>query len=77
MNVVALINDTVGTLMSCSYNDQNTAVGLILGTGTNACYFEKIDKIGTLNDIDANNNFIPTDSSEVKSRIKHDFVFNS
>ncbi|CAF3861549.1 unnamed protein product [Rotaria magnacalcarata] len=44
---VALVNDTVGTLMACAYKDQNTAIGLILGTGTNACYMEKIDRVGT------------------------------
>jgi hexokinase len=43
-----LINDTVGTLMSTAYYDRKTAVGLILGTGTNACYFENVDRIGTL-----------------------------
>ena len=43
-----LINDTVGTLMSTAYYDRKTAIGLILGTGTNACYFENIDRIETL-----------------------------
>ncbi|CAF4532917.1 unnamed protein product, partial [Rotaria sp. Silwood2] len=44
---VALINDTVGTLMACAYKDPSTAIGLILGTGTNACYIERLDKVGT------------------------------
>ncbi|CAF1118772.1 unnamed protein product [Adineta steineri] len=44
---VALVNDTVGTLMACAYKDPNTAIGLILGTGTNACYMEKIGRVGT------------------------------
>ncbi|CAF2048365.1 unnamed protein product [Rotaria magnacalcarata] len=44
---VALINDTVGTLMACAYKDPATAIGLILGTGTNACYIEQLDKVGT------------------------------
>ncbi|CAF1317080.1 unnamed protein product [Rotaria sp. Silwood1] len=46
---VALVNDTVGTLMSCAYKDPSTAIGLILGTGTNACYIENLDKVGTWN----------------------------
>ncbi|CAF2746550.1 unnamed protein product [Rotaria sp. Silwood2] len=46
---VALVNDTVGTLMSCAYRDPSTAIGLILGTGTNACYIESLDKVGTWN----------------------------
>ncbi|CAF0901658.1 unnamed protein product [Adineta ricciae] len=44
---VALVNDTVGTLMACAYKDPNTEIGLILGTGTNACYMEKLDRVGT------------------------------
>lgn len=44
---VALVNDTVGTLMACAYKDQNTSIGLILGTGTNACYMETLDRVGT------------------------------
>ena len=50
-----LINDTVGTLMSTAYYDRKTAIGLILGTGTNACYFENIDRIETLENYNAGN----------------------
>lgn len=42
-----MVNDTVGTLMACAYKDQNTSIGLILGTGTNACYMETLDRVGT------------------------------
>lgn len=52
VKVIVLINDTVGTLMSCSYKDRRTAIGLILGTGTNACYIENVQKIETA-DFDA------------------------
>ena len=48
VKVCVLINDTVGTLMSMAYYDRKTSVGLILGTGTNAAYFESVDRIGTL-----------------------------
>uniref|UniRef100_A0A0V0J1R5 Phosphotransferase n=2 Tax=Schistocephalus solidus TaxID=70667 RepID=A0A0V0J1R5_SCHSO len=37
-----LVNDTVGALASCAFLDPNTAVGLIVGTGTNAAYVEKL-----------------------------------
>jgi len=40
INIVALANDTVGTLAACSYVDQKCDVGIIFGTGTNACYRE-------------------------------------
>lgn len=43
---LAVINDTVGALMSCAHEDRNCAIGLILGTGTNACYIEKIENVG-------------------------------
>jgi len=45
VNVAALVNDTVGTLMSHAYKDPQTLVGVILGTGTNAAYVEKISAI--------------------------------
>jgi hexokinase len=34
--------------MSCSYKDPRAAIGLILGTGTNACYIENVQKIETI-----------------------------
>lgn len=45
MKVVALANDTVSTLIAKAYEDQNCSMGVILGTGTNACYSEKVSKI--------------------------------
>lgn len=50
VKVIVLINDTVGTLMSCAYRDNKTAIGLILGTGTNACYIENLNRIETIED---------------------------
>nr|CDS34383.1 hexokinase type 2 [Hymenolepis microstoma] len=40
---VAVVNDTVGTLASCALEDCSSAIGLIVGTGTNAAYIEKIE----------------------------------
>ncbi|XP_076460267.1 hexokinase-like isoform X2 [Babylonia areolata] len=42
---LAVINDTVGALMSCAHSDRRCALGIILGTGTNACYIERLDKV--------------------------------
>ncbi|KAJ0061772.1 hypothetical protein NL108_008293 [Boleophthalmus pectinirostris] len=39
---VAMVNDTVGTMMSCGYKHQSCEIGLIIGTGTNACYMEEM-----------------------------------
>jgi hexokinase len=40
IRVSALANDTVGTLVARAYNDPSCDVGVIIGTGTNACYTE-------------------------------------
>eukprot|EP00898_Chlorokybus_atmophyticus_P006081 jgi/Chlat1/6474/Chrsp45S05963 len=45
MRVAALVNDTVGTLATAHYYHNDVAVGLILGTGTNAAYTEQIENI--------------------------------
>ncbi|XP_054698040.1 hexokinase-3 isoform X1 [Grus americana] len=48
LKVVAVVNDTVGTMMSCGYDDPNCEIGLIVGTGTNACYMEEMKNVGTV-----------------------------
>ena len=45
VKVVAVLNDTTGTLVQGATQDPNTAIGLILGTGSNACYLERADKV--------------------------------
>lgn len=46
--------------MSCAYKDDRTAIGLILGTGTNACYIENINRIETVE-----KNAVSADTKEV------------
>ncbi|KAH8311126.1 hypothetical protein KR044_004502 [Drosophila immigrans] len=41
VRIVAILNDTTGTLMSCAFGHRNCRIGLIVGTGSNACYVEK------------------------------------
>lgn len=41
IQVCAILNDTTGTLMSCAWKNHNCKIGLIVGTGSNACYVEK------------------------------------
>ncbi|XP_075279252.1 hexokinase HKDC1 isoform X2 [Opisthocomus hoazin] len=48
VDVLALVNDTVGTMMTCGYDDQRCEVGLIIGSGTNACYMEEMRHIDLL-----------------------------
>ncbi|KAI9730176.1 MAG: glucokinase [Claussenomyces sp. TS43310] len=48
VRVAALVNDTVGTLMSRSYTSPGktgTLLGAIFGTGTNGAYVEKLSKL--------------------------------
>jgi len=45
IQVAALANDTAGTLVAKSYADPSCDMGVILGTGTNACYPEKVVRI--------------------------------
>uniref|UniRef100_A0A4W3GGS6 Hexokinase-2 n=1 Tax=Callorhinchus milii TaxID=7868 RepID=A0A4W3GGS6_CALMI len=45
VRIVALINDTVGTMIACAYENPKCEVGVIIGTGTNACYMEEMRNI--------------------------------
>ncbi|XP_041370918.1 hexokinase-1-like isoform X2 [Gigantopelta aegis] len=46
VEIVAIVNDAVGTLMSAAHGDRACEIGLILGTGCNACYMETLDNVG-------------------------------
>uniref|UniRef100_A0A3P9PMA4 Hexokinase-3 n=1 Tax=Poecilia reticulata TaxID=8081 RepID=A0A3P9PMA4_POERE len=48
LDIVALVNDTVGTMMSCAYEDPKCEVGMIAGTGSNLCYMEELRNIEKL-----------------------------
>lgn len=48
ISIAALVNDAVGTLMAGSYADTRCDIAAIFGTGTNACYREKISNIDKL-----------------------------
>ncbi|KAJ1643995.1 hypothetical protein J3B02_001375 [Coemansia erecta] len=45
VKVAALVNDTVGTLLSAAYTDPSSQMGIIFGTGTNAAYYEDISSV--------------------------------
>ncbi|XP_050731247.1 hexokinase type 2-like isoform X2 [Eriocheir sinensis] len=45
IKICAVLNDTTGTLMSCAWKNHNCRIGLIVGTGTNACYMEKLERV--------------------------------
>ncbi|XP_031435293.1 hexokinase-1 isoform X2 [Clupea harengus] len=48
LDVVAVVNDTVGTMMTCAYEEPTCEIGLIAGTGSNACYMEEMKNIETV-----------------------------
>ncbi|KAL3631949.1 hexokinase A [Castilleja foliolosa] len=45
MRVAALVNDTIGTLAGGRYTNNDVVVAVILGTGTNAAYVERVEAI--------------------------------
>ena len=45
IDIVAVVNDTVGTMMTCGHDDHNCEIGLIVGTGSNACHMEEMRHI--------------------------------
>ncbi|KAI8342186.1 hypothetical protein EDC96DRAFT_522336 [Choanephora cucurbitarum] len=50
VKVMALLNDTVGTLVAHAYSNPDVRVGFIYGTGVNAAYPEKVRRIIKLQD---------------------------
>ncbi|KAI8121832.1 Hexokinase-1 [Lucilia cuprina] len=58
VGITAILNDTTGTLMSCAWKNPNCKIGLIVGTGSNACYLEQIKNIDTFEP--EPNNRVPT-----------------
>jgi len=47
IDVMAVLNDTTGTLMACAWKNPSCRIGLIIGTGLNACYVEELKFEGT------------------------------
>ncbi|GER39498.1 hexokinase [Striga asiatica] len=45
MRVAALVNDTIGTLAGGRYTNNDVDIAVILGTGTNAAYVERVQAI--------------------------------
>jgi len=45
IDVMAVVNDAAGTLMSCAHKNRECRVGVIVGTGTNACYMETLENV--------------------------------
>ncbi|XP_010384699.2 hexokinase-3 isoform X3 [Rhinopithecus roxellana] len=50
IDVVAVVNDTVGTMMGCELGARPCEVGLVVDTGTNACYMEEARHVAVLDE---------------------------
>jgi len=75
LRVSALINDTVGTQLAGCFQAEKSFCfcGVILGTGANCCYLEKIENITkyspTRNDLDAGRMIINMECGNYGSRL--------
>ncbi|XP_036330861.1 hexokinase type 2 [Rhagoletis pomonella] len=48
IEVMAILNDATGTLMSCAHRNPECRIGVIIGTGCNACYVERVENADLL-----------------------------
>jgi len=75
LRVSALINDTVGTQLAGCYQTENSFCfcGVILGTGANCCYLEKVENITkyspTRSDLEAGRMIINMECGNFGSRL--------
>jgi len=54
VKIVALVNDTTGAMIASAYNDPETLIGAIFGTGCNAAYMDDCDSINKAKDLPKN-----------------------
>lgn len=50
IDVVAILNDTTGTLVNGIYLDKESVIGVIIGSGGNFAYIEKVENIKKLDE---------------------------
>ncbi|CAG8214415.1 unnamed protein product, partial [Penicillium nalgiovense] len=62
VRIVALVNDTVGTLIASAYKNPDVRVESIFGTGCNAAYMEKCTRIPKISDHMQSEKSVSTDS---------------
>ncbi|KIO28264.1 hypothetical protein M407DRAFT_71996 [Tulasnella calospora MUT 4182] len=51
VSLTALVNDTTGALIASHYTNPRTRIGVILGTGCNAAYAERVGNIPKMKDL--------------------------
>lgn len=53
VNLICVINDTVGAMIASAYNDPATIIGAIFGTGCNAAYMASVSDVKKLDPSDS------------------------
>jgi len=74
VDMAAILNDTTGCLMSCAWKNPKCRIGLIIGTGTNACYLEEMDKIETIPEGGSNHMIVNTEWGAFGNQGELDFI---
>lgn len=59
VDVIAVLNDTVGTLMACAFKKNTCQIGVVLDKGINACYMEKLSNCPKFEKYDLNSDSFP------------------
>jgi hexokinase len=80
IEVMAVVNDTTGTLISCAFKNRECRIGLIVGTGTNACYMEDMDNVQCMHptgSTDNNNGSQSAYADMWKPKTQHSTVINT
>jgi hexokinase len=71
--LICVINDTVGAMVASAYNDPNTIIGAIFGTGCNAAYMASLSSIKKLKADDERTKATQNGRSEGKMAINCEY----
>ena len=63
VEVLAILNDTTGTLACGSFEEHECAAAMIIGTGSNACYLESVERVPKWREPRAPSLIVPNGSS--------------
>uniref|UniRef100_A0A914I122 Phosphotransferase n=2 Tax=Globodera TaxID=31242 RepID=A0A914I122_GLORO len=61
IDVVAVLNDTTGTMLACSFFEKYCYIGVIVGTGCNAAYLEKLENVHKLHGVNPAEDGLPSE----------------
>jgi hexokinase len=73
LDLVCVINDTVGAMIASAYNDPATIIGAIFGTGCNAAYMSSLSSISKLSQNDSRLDAIENKPKSTKMAINCEY----